>query len=255
MQEKFIKQVTMTGADDNTDPHDLIRLSDKYPFVEWGISLSRTSAGLSRFPTWRWINHFIEIKPPQVSLSGHICGFWLRDMVKGGIDFVDTHDVAKGFDRFQLNFHGQFHGHLLKTVDDFLIALKHLDMGYIGLGREIIFQLDGVNQLLFKYAISQSAHHMGIRATGLHDLSHGAGVLPEVWPSYAGNNHYCGYAGGLTPNNVAAQVEKIKETIRNKDGSIYPIWIDAETGVRTDSQFDIHKVEAFLQAVEPYIRN
>ncbi len=52
---KFIKQVTVTGADDSINYYRLFELSEKYPFVEWGLLLSKNSEGYPRFPTWNWI--------------------------------------------------------------------------------------------------------------------------------------------------------------------------------------------------------
>ena len=35
-----LTKVTLTGADDFTDPKRLIEISREYPFVEWGILFS-----------------------------------------------------------------------------------------------------------------------------------------------------------------------------------------------------------------------
>jgi phosphoribosylanthranilate isomerase len=61
----------------------------------------------------------------------------------------------------------------------------------------------------------------------------------------------CGYAGGLSPENVVAQLEKIAVV----SGDV-PIWIDAETNLRSDQgqHFDLDRVCAFAEAVKPWIR-
>jgi hypothetical protein len=38
-----LKTVTITGADDAVDPEELLQIQQRYPFVEWGILLSRYS--------------------------------------------------------------------------------------------------------------------------------------------------------------------------------------------------------------------
>jgi hypothetical protein len=246
---KILKQVTVTGADNSIDYHDLFELSIKYPFVEWGILLSKNSEGFNRFPTWDWIEGLITEKPPIVKLSGHLCGAWVRDIIKGGTLFLDTHrELSYGFKRFQLNFHGE-----LQTVtepDKYIWALRYLTSIYI---QKIIYQMDGVNNRLYSLARSLYGKQMGLDAVALHDVSGGNGILPDKWPQPMGD--YCGYAGGLSPDNLADQLKLISERITNKDGSIYPIWIDAETHLRSknDKQFDLDKVVKFLEIAQPYM--
>ena len=250
MVKQFIKQVTVTGADDSINYYHLFELSKKYPFVEWGILLSKNSEGYPRFPTWKWIEGFLTEKPPQaVKVSGHLCGSWVRDIVAGGTEFLDSHrDLSYEFYRFQLNFHGQHHTPL--SPEKFIEALFFLS----GLRKQqIIFQIDGVNKRAYSLARSLYAKQRGIDAVALHDVSGGAGLLPNEWPQPMGD--YCGYAGGLSPDNLAEQLELIQSRIRNKDGSLYPIWIDAETHLRSnnDHQFDIDRVIQFIEIAKPYI--
>jgi phosphoribosylanthranilate isomerase len=91
------------------------------------------------------------------------------------------------------------------------------------------------------------AKEAGVNAAPLFDLSGGAGVLPENWPVA---NGYCGYAGGLSPENVQGQLELIEQVAG--DG---PIWIDVETHVRSedDKIFDLDKVRAFIENVLPWV--
>ncbi len=250
MIEQFIKQVTLTGADDSISYYRLFEISEKYPFVEWGILLSKNSEGYFRFPTWKWIEGLITEKPPTVKLSGHLCGSWVRDIIAGGIEFKTAHSQSiNGFGRFQLNFHAQQHWpHLPEKFIQSLFYLTCLDK------QQVIFQIDGVNHRAYDLARSQYATQKGINAVPLFDVSGGAGILPDEWPKPMGN--YCGYAGGLSPDNLLKQIQLIQSRIRNKDGSLYPIWIDAETHIRSsdNSTFDTIKAETFLEIAEPFIR-
>jgi phosphoribosylanthranilate isomerase len=74
-------------------------------------------------------------------------------------------------------------------------------------------------------------------------------VLPDKWPRPV-PGIYCGYAGGLGPDNVVEQVKKISEVA----GDV-PFWIDAETKLFTNDRFDLDKVRRFLAAVGPYIKS
>ena len=51
----ILDRVTITGADDSIKATDLIPLSKRFPFVEWGILLSKNNEGSFRFPTRDWI--------------------------------------------------------------------------------------------------------------------------------------------------------------------------------------------------------
>jgi hypothetical protein len=249
MTRKFLKQVTVTGADNSINYYKLFDIAEKYPFVEFGILLSKNSEGYPRFPTWNWIEGLITEKPKNVHLSGHLCGSWLRDIVAGGSAFMDIHqELSYEFGRFQLNFHDQPDNQL--EPRKFVSSLFKLTAIH---KQQIIFQIDHTNMRLYNYATSQYAKEWGINAVALHDVSGGAGILPDKWPQPMGD--YCGYAGGLSPKNVAEQLEIIGNRITNKDGSIYPIWIDAETKLRPpdNSTFDIVLVEQFLRAASPYV--
>lgn len=229
-----IKTVTITGADDSINPRLLIELSQEFPFVEWGILISRNSVGERRFPSLKWIkwlseNRFDHSLDEVVKISGHICGQWVRDIMIG-----ETYEFEKifypvygMFRRIQINTHGE----KLKISNSGIVtALKSLD-------RPILVQFDEVNSWIY-----YCAKDAGINVFPFFDLSHGAGMLPEKWPDFIGN--YCGYAGGLGPDNLEEQLVKIGSVVGDKD-----VWIDMETKVRSDDdeKFDIKKVRKCLE--------
>ena len=73
------------------------------------------------------------------------------------------------------------------------------------------------------------------------------GTGPMSPPSGTGG----GFAGGLSPENVASQIEKIQIVTGGAD-----FWIDAETHLRSadDRQFDLTRVRRFLEAAKPYVQ-
>ncbi len=247
---QFIKTVTLTGADDSVEPSELAALSEEFPFVEWGILLSKHSAGKTRFPSEDWLWALFEEtsyeRAEAMQLSAHICGRWVWDLCGGKLSlFEDEHSqnqrtILGMFNRMQLNFHSYLH-----KVDPFpfIRALSFLEGVYSGLGRRLqfIFQLDSVNNNILGIARGS-----GLDAVGLFDLSDGAGVLPEQWPEAT---VYTGYAGGLSPENLFAQIHQIGGLVTAN------VWIDAESHVRSDDnqQFDLKKVRAFLEVAQPYV--
>ncbi len=242
--KRFIKTVTVTGADDGTLPANLYALSLVYPFVEWGILLSKNNEGNPRFPSSVWLQNFFIDKPSDVRVSGHICGRWVRDIVNGGIEFANQKEaLLPFFDRFQLNFHAE--PHRIINVDNYLYALDYL---VASRNQQVIYQRDEVNDSLFFHARGQPAKRMDIDAVPLYDISGGRGILPKEWPAPEGK--YCGYAGGLSPANLQNEIKKLSEVAGE-----HQIWIDAETHLRSeDNQFlDLQKVAEFLQLAKPFV--
>lgn len=223
-----IKKVTLTGADDSIRAAELLDISIKYPFVEWGILLSRNSKGNKRFPSQPWLNE-LSILHDGFNLSGHLCGAYVRELLMGNSSFIsEIGDVWKCLSRIQINTHGEPHSYDLARLT--YVLTKNLD-------KEFIFQYDNVNKDLFeKIAFLPNV-------SALFDLSHGAGVLPESWP-HPLTQVPCGYAGGLSPENLLGQLVNIESAVM--DGEI---WIDMETKIRSnnDKQFDLDKVIKVLE--------
>jgi len=223
--------VTITGADDATNINDLVELSKEFPFVEWGILVSRDHFGEPRFPFNHWISQFskaAEINELQVAT--HICGAWVKELLIGELDWTALPACVNISDRIQINTHSETHSSTFSMVN----RLKELSQ------KKFIFQLDGVNNLL-PYALKSC----GFRAQGLFDKSGGRGIIPDKWPSptFA---FPIGFAGGLGPDNVKEEISRINDVCRA------PYWIDMQRRVRTedDSSLDINKVRSVLQQVE-----
>lgn len=103
----------------------------------------------------------------------------------------------------------------------------------------------------------------------LHDNSKGKGIAPESWPKsqevirqliFHSDHHFGyvqhGFAGGLGPDNIEAQLTEIikshqyvdENTIRNDD-----FWIDMESNIRSptiySTRFDILKIKEVLTKI------
>lgn len=231
-----LDRVTVTGADDSVEPEALVALTEKYPFVEWGILFSGSRQGGPRYPSNAWIDRLanLSLRPPN--LCAHLCGKWVRDLVlEGEASWWSKYEpLPTIFNRVQLNFHGQFH----KAGKGFPSKLKRL-----GLIHAFILQHDGVNdETILKLGAD-------LPVAPLFDRSGGAGVLPASWPKPIWK--YQGYAGGLSPENIEDELHRILDAAGESR-----IWIDVETRVRSndDSLFDLQKVEVFLKRCQPFVR-
>jgi hypothetical protein len=223
--------VTIAGADDLVDPKDLARLSKQYPFVEWAILLSKSKQGGPRYPSYQWIESLSEFSD-LLRLSGHLCGGWVEDIINGRLSFrARFYNIWKKLARIQINLHGIN----VPMTNNFLDAMSIIH------NKQLILQTKSPENVLLKSAIDAN-----INVAPLFDMSHGTGYLPDAWPEY--NLSKCGYAGGLNPNNIIEQINKIAKISVDKK-----IWVDMESGVRTNNRFDIDKAEKILELVEEYV--
>lgn len=237
---KFIRKVTITGIDTYSNRQHLLSLQREFPFVEWGILLSNSKAGKeNRYPPLEWVNDTVLC---GLNLSGHLCGLWARDVAFGGDMFVSEHaDWLPKFQRVQLNISG-----LLGDIDRDQIARGSFYKG--------ITSIKGPRPIIQTRQLYRSLLPLIANADFLFDCSGGKGILPGSWPdsvSYFDDPlklYNCGYAGGLNHENLASQIEPMA-----KAASGMPVWIDVESGVRTDEVLDFDKVRLFLEAAQPHV--
>lgn len=233
----MITTVTITGADDSIRPSELLPLTNRYPYVEWALLVSRSSTGFKRFPSIKWIEELQSLSP-DLKLSCHLCGAYVKQILLGDIDFIakDLRTIWSAFQRVQINTHGIPHPFHQKEM---------LEVFGLWPEKEYIFQYDNQNS-----DILLAAHRNGIKCSTLFDLSHGAGISPSEWPDLLPGIK-CGYAGGISPENI------INECIRVSEKTIeIETWIDMETHVRSnnDEDFDLTKVESCLSQSQPFIK-
>ena len=234
MENQFLRRVTITGADNSIRPEQLADITRQFPYVEWGILLSANAEGNNRFPTLDWIN---KINLDSPFFSGHICGKWVRDICEGNWSILEQRPISHIFSRFQLNFHSYLHK--IKDVKSFVKGFMNPKLN----NKQFIFQMDDVNN-----DILNIARDAGIDAVPLFDTSGGVGQLPDAWPKSI-PDCYCGYAGGLSCENLVEQLALIRKVITDS------IWIDVETRIRSedDTQFLLDKVVRFLEISQPYV--
>lgn len=235
----MINLVTMTGADDATDMNALNDISTVYPFVEWGVLLSKSRAGQPRYPSESWLYQLAVLKQnhPALRLSAHLCGEWSRDFVAGGqMVLNDLPHLLYVFNRIQLN--------IRPDADTDLDKLGRICRQF---SAQFILQITDANSI----ARIQSLQSLRVDVVGLHDLSGGEGKLPSQWSVPL--RPYCGYAGGLGPDNLREQLAVI-QTIVSQDANYDKkyFWVDMETKVRTEDKFDLTKVEQCLKIVEEF---
>lgn len=243
----MIRFITITGADDSVNPDQLVELSQEFPFVEWGILVSIKQTGNNRFPSKAWLDSLenaIAMNAGQVNLSLHLCGSFVRDFLKSGASgFVNALGVPlwNMFNRVQINTHGEPHVVTLKSLTGFIESHPK---------KEFIFQLDEVNESLFYLMVKAGLSNV----SGLFDKSHGAGLSPNVWPAPYCEGYSFGYAGGIGPDNLLQEMDKIRLAVTSPAFNTPDFWVDMETKVRTkmDTQFNLVSVRKVLEMAKPW---
>jgi len=230
----MLTRVTISGADDAVEPRELLALTKAYPFVEWGVLYSVSRQGTPRHPSEHWRAEFGDLRCDaleDVPLAIHMCGEAARATLAGHGRYCCLPTGC----RVQLN------GYTTRNCEpDALRGMaERLEFTAFILQCRALADLESA---------ADDAGAIGERGAVLFDVSGGTGLAPARWPTVP-TGCRLGYAGGITPENVAGV---LAELYRINEPRV-DWWIDMESGVRTDDKFDVAKVERVLDAAAPFL--
>ena len=224
-----IDKVMIAGIDNNTPITELERLTEQYPFVEWGVLFSKHKMGQKRYPSLDKIQEFCDASIGY--MSAHFCGAYPREILEKG-EFNEVVKLNSKFDSIQLNYNfsrskkwdlGNLTD-LLKITDSVILQQNKSNESYL---KSILYS----GQIRYLYDAS------GGRGT---EIKH---IQTPKWLNYTG------YAGGIKTHNVEAICRKI---INNKDNR--KVWIDLESGARDEfNNFSIQNAEKILEISSKFI--
>lgn len=201
------KFVTFTGVDEKTSVGDLLDISSRYP-VEWGVLFSSTNRG-NRYITAGALASLI-IMSHKLNLSAHLCGRLSSDFQSNGHHLSA---IWQSFKRIQVN--------MLSNHYDY----DRLDA--LALDEEEL----GMPQIIVQHRHGPFPTNKGVYLDYLHDCSGGRGLEPDSLPaqnSMINGPVFCGYSGGISPDNVLSRLEEIPA----REGEF---WIDMESSVRDNN--------------------
>ena len=212
--------ITFTGADDQTDINDLIALARDYPGrVEFAILYSPKRTGTARYPTGNWRR---DIQSTGLQLAAHLCGEASRQLIATGVTVYDLADFD-GISRIQVN------------TSDPQVSPARIRAWADGLSRAYLHDIQPILQCRGSFPDDN-------RVSWLFDQSGGAGIEPDHWPipcpDTAGP---VGYAGGIGPQNVTQIIARLPQSTS--------WWIDMESKIRVNDQFDIGLCRQVCEAV------
>lgn len=226
----FLKYCSITGPDDGVNPADLAEIAQRYPFVEWAIPCAPTRLGQPRYPTIDWIKRFHD-QFPYGHKALHLNESALLGFVAGDAAVLE---LMAGFSRVQLNLKSDG---VEGSYDPQSLANRVRELPQW----EFILQY-GQNEKPLLPLFERIPNH-----AILFDESVGRGISPADWPAPI-SGHKCGYAGGFGPANLVPQLDRISRVVKDQE----EIWIDMESGVRTDNRLDLAKVQCVLGMAKPY---
>ncbi|MCS4089033.1 hypothetical protein [Rhizobium sp. BK176] len=233
----MINLCTLTGVDVRTDLGRVIEMAAAYPFLEFGILLSRTPEDKDpRYPQFRQIADMVERLSGRAKLALHVCGRavgeFVKEPAKGAVYAgQDIHDlVAAGIGRVQLNF----------NFERFGLSVEEIDKAVRRTSAKVITQHFPANAPV-SLGVTAPNHQV------LYDASGGRGVAAAGYDRpFAGK--YTGYAGGLGPGNVLSAVAAIQSVIGDDT-----VWIDMESRIRTDGYLDLDKCGNVAASIAPVL--
>lgn len=227
---------------------DLLRMGLN---VELGIQ-AHPSAMSHGMPRNTWLNGLLDISkklPDPLNIAIHVNYQWCSLMCDGYLPpeiaewfYIEDPKTKKPLiKRWQLNIGDGtniFNAHNLSKI-----IKNHPN-------REFILPVN--NRPAVQTAV-QELNDTGAQFSLLYDSSYGVGKSPDTWLPPAYPNHAQGYAGGLGPENITENLEKISAQLPDD----YTTWIDAEGKLMIPGtrQFDINRARGYVNGALNWMRN
>lgn len=244
-----LEYITCSDMREYNEIDDIIDLGKKYPMAEFAIQAhpSKFSAHMPRYVWFDTLMHASCVN--DVNLAMHVNAEWRTEICRGNIPYEikQMWDLKRDngkpvIGRVQVNINGgttpyRFYA---KKVADIIRAYPDIEF-------------------IFQYTPKQRDRIWALNATGakfslLFDASGGRGISPDTWNSPVYPNHKMGYSGGLSPENIADNLDKINMVLPVG----YNTWIDAEGKLKDPDteQFDTARAEQYIQnAIKWLVKN
>lgn len=218
---------------------DIINLGKQYPMAEFAIQAHPTKFS-AHMPRYVWFDTLLHAsRVNNINLAMHVNSEWRTEICNGIIPYEIKRMIDLKRDngkhvigRIQININGgsnKYRFYAQKVAD---IIRAYPDIEFI-----------------FQYAPAQRERIHALSKTGvpfslLFDASGGRGISPKSWRAPVMDKHKMGYSGGLSPENIANNLDKINYVLP----ADYTTWIDAEGKLKNPetNQFDIERAAQYI---------
>lgn len=235
----MLSGISFIGIDSDTNLNELKKLPTLTKHkIEFGILYSENKMDNSqRYPNKKEILKMLDglnSQETNFTLSLHLCGQSVSKFLSMNEEIIA---LCKKFNRVQLNIPaGEFKNssNLFKKLNNILSLIDASRLPFI-----VVLQYNSRNKELLDNFINENFHYRNCFDI-LFDNSGGLGKeIDTPFPQI--NNIYCGYAGGINPDNINTIVEKINTVAKQS------YYIDMESGIREDDLFSIQKCQMLLE--------
>lgn len=218
----MVKKIVFSGIDSQVKIKELIKLQRDYPFVEYGFLISESHTNKRTNPRYPDMVLLKGAKKAGLNLSLHLCGKLARDVIKHNhwepVKKL-TGEYWPLFQRLQLNVAGE-----KKFIQEVIFPAD----------KEILIQCGKTMELYEAYKGKG-------RIVPFLDCSGGHGIEAQEWGP--GHGSWCGYAGGISEENIIHVIDKINE-VRQDD-----YWIDMESSIRIRDRVDMKTCRRICEMV------
>ncbi|MBQ6736186.1 MAG: hypothetical protein IJQ90_01730 [Alphaproteobacteria bacterium] len=244
-----LEYITCSDMREYNEIDDIIDLGKRYPMAEFAIQAhpSKFSAYMPRYVWFDTLAHASRVN--DINLAMHVNAEWRTEICRGNIPY----EIKRMWDMRRDN--GK---HVIGRVQVNINGGKDSFRFYANKVSDIIRAYPDI-EFIFQYTTRQRNRlkrldKMSVPFSMLFDASGGRGISPDTWRAPVMPNHKMGYSGGLSPENVADNLDKINMVLPVG----YNTWIDAEGKLKDPDtkQFDTLRAEQYIQnAIRRIVKN
>lgn len=236
-----LKYITCSDPREDLQITDVLALLKTAPSVEIGVQAAPGTMGWLR-PRNVWFDvlmYYVKTNKYPLNVALHVNYQWCDDMCSGKIPgeiknwmrLRNVCDNKPSIRRLQLNI-----GDRTQNFDANAVAK--------------LIRLHPEHEFIFPYNDHvkdkiDELHKTGAKFSLLYDASYGYGISPDKWDAPVYDNIPMGYAGGMSPENVTENLNKIS-AVTPRD---YTTWIDAEGRLMKPGtrHFDIDRARQYIK--------
>ena len=233
----FLKTIVCSGINENNDIDEAVAFLQKHKNVEYGVQCSPKKAGYHT-PRFDWLKELtakLNEHKMKNRIALHINEGFVVSFCDGRLsdEVADLLNENEAIGRLQLNF---------KITRETFASGKIPDIRTLGQtaktvsAHPIILSASQPNLPFIR-----KAYHHGLKFDLLFDDSFGEGIMPDTRKPPLFDDVFQGYAGGLSPENVAEELQKISKVAKGA------VFIDAEGKLKENGAFSFEKAEKFVQ--------
>ena len=233
----FLKTIVCSGINEKNNINDAIEFLRKYKNAEFGVQCSPRKAGYHT-PRFDWLKELLcKLNEQKIEnrVALHLNEGFVISFCNGKLpdEISELLGIGQPVSRLQLNFKVGRESFASGNVPD----IKILEQTMNTLGSHPIILSASQPNLPFIH----KAYHRGLKFDVLFDDSFGEGVEPTTRRPPLFKDVFQGYAGGLSPENIAMELIKIQGAAKGA------VFIDAEGKLKQDGHFSFDRAEKFIQ--------